>query len=113
MPMKYELIGILLGLALYNQVLLNLSFPLVMYKKLQNEPVGLDVSFCSVFYTFCRISRTLTLNSIRVSLQSVSMSTMTSRRSSRYPSRQQRKSGAKPFTLISRYSSTSPLLHPP
>ena len=32
---NYELIGILLGLALYNGTILNLSFPDVIYKKLK------------------------------------------------------------------------------
>ena len=40
-PIYYELMGKLLGLAIYNQVLLDLNFPLVLYKKLQKEPVCL------------------------------------------------------------------------
>ncbi|CAD8051213.1 unnamed protein product [Paramecium sonneborni] len=38
MPIKYELIGMILGLALYNQVCLDLQFPQVVFKKLMNEP---------------------------------------------------------------------------
>jgi hypothetical protein len=38
----FQLIGILLGLAIYNAVILDLHFPLVVYKKLLGEPVGLD-----------------------------------------------------------------------
>ncbi|CAD8143688.1 unnamed protein product [Paramecium pentaurelia] len=38
MPIKYELIGMILGLALYNQVYLDLQFPQVIFKKLMNEP---------------------------------------------------------------------------
>lgn len=34
-PLNYQLIGILLGLALYNQTILDLSFPLAVYKKLK------------------------------------------------------------------------------
>ncbi|CAD8203627.1 unnamed protein product [Paramecium octaurelia] len=39
MPIYYSLIGKLLGLALYNQVLLDVRFPTVLFKKLQNEKV--------------------------------------------------------------------------
>ncbi|CAD8051862.1 unnamed protein product [Paramecium sonneborni] len=39
MPIKFELIGMLLGLALYNQVLLDISFPQLVFKKLMNEEV--------------------------------------------------------------------------
>lgn len=37
MPIYYSLIGKLLGLALYNQVLLDVRFPTVIFKKLQGE----------------------------------------------------------------------------
>ncbi|CAD8110611.1 unnamed protein product [Paramecium sonneborni] len=37
MAIYYSLIGKLLGLALYNQVLLDVRFPTVLFKKLQNE----------------------------------------------------------------------------
>jgi len=40
--LEFELIGTLLGLAIYNSVILDLHFPLVVYKKLLGEPVGLD-----------------------------------------------------------------------
>ncbi|CAD8049649.1 unnamed protein product [Paramecium primaurelia] len=42
MPIKYELIGMLLGLALYNQVLLDINFPQLVFKKLMNEPVSFE-----------------------------------------------------------------------
>lgn len=38
----YTLIGILCGLAIYNQTIINLPFPTAMYKKLLNE--GIDLS---------------------------------------------------------------------
>ncbi|CAD8054024.1 unnamed protein product [Paramecium primaurelia] len=38
-PIKYELVGMILGLALYNQVNLDLQFPQVIFKKLMNEPI--------------------------------------------------------------------------
>ncbi|XP_011882075.1 PREDICTED: probable E3 ubiquitin-protein ligase HERC4 isoform X2 [Vollenhovia emeryi] len=38
----YYLIGILCGLAIYNFVIINLPFPLVLYKKLLGESVGLS-----------------------------------------------------------------------
>lgn len=41
-PIQFNLTGILLGLALYNQVLLDIRFPLVVFKKLMDEPVGLE-----------------------------------------------------------------------
>jgi hypothetical protein len=34
--------GKLLGLGLYNQVLLDIKFPQVVFKKLQDEAVGLE-----------------------------------------------------------------------
>lgn len=37
----YRLIGTLIGLAIYNFTIINLPFPLVMYKKLLKESVGL------------------------------------------------------------------------
>lgn len=37
----YKLIGLLLGLAIYNFTIINLPFPLAMYKKLLNESVEL------------------------------------------------------------------------
>ncbi|XP_043288767.1 probable E3 ubiquitin-protein ligase HERC4 isoform X2 [Venturia canescens] len=38
----YLLIGVLCGLAIYNFIIIDLPFPLVLYKKLLNEPVGLS-----------------------------------------------------------------------
>ncbi|XP_070528774.1 probable E3 ubiquitin-protein ligase HERC4 isoform X3 [Cardiocondyla obscurior] len=38
----YFLIGVLCGLAIYNFVIINLPFPLVLYKKLLGESVGLN-----------------------------------------------------------------------
>jgi hypothetical protein len=42
MPIQYELMGILLGLALYNQVLLDIKFPQVVFKKIMNEPISIE-----------------------------------------------------------------------
>lgn len=39
---KYELIGIILGLALFNNVILDIKFPLVIYKKLLELPLSLE-----------------------------------------------------------------------
>jgi ubiquitin-protein ligase E3 A len=39
---EYELIGKLLGLAIFNNVLLDIRFPQVVYKKLLRQPIGLD-----------------------------------------------------------------------
>ena len=39
---EFELIGILLGVAIYNGVILDARFPHVVYKKVMNKPVGLD-----------------------------------------------------------------------
>jgi len=38
----YELIGVLFGLALYNSVLLDVRFPLAMYRKILGLPLGLE-----------------------------------------------------------------------
>jgi len=35
-PIKFELVGIILGLAIYNGVILDVHFPMVIYKKLMN-----------------------------------------------------------------------------
>ncbi|KAG1687004.1 hypothetical protein DVH05_005744 [Phytophthora capsici] len=40
--MEYELIGTLLGLAIYNAVILDVSFPHTVYKKLMGCPLGLE-----------------------------------------------------------------------
>ena len=37
MPLRYEMVGALLGLAIYNQVLLDIKFPMVVYKKIYGE----------------------------------------------------------------------------
>lgn len=37
----YFLIGILCGLVIYNFIIIDLPFPLALYKKLLHEPVGL------------------------------------------------------------------------
>lgn len=39
---EFELIGILIGLAIYNSHILEFQFPLVLYKKLMGQSVGLD-----------------------------------------------------------------------
>ena len=39
---EYNLIGRLLGLAIYNGVILNIQFPLALYKKLLGYPVVLS-----------------------------------------------------------------------
>lgn len=41
--MNFELTGTLVGLAIYNSVLLDLPLPKVAFKKLLDEPVGLEV----------------------------------------------------------------------
>lgn len=38
----YHLIGVLCGLAIYNQTIIDLPFPLALYKKLLDKPVNLD-----------------------------------------------------------------------
>lgn len=40
--------GILLGLALYNQVLLDIKFPLVVFKKIMNEPISIEVNYIKI-----------------------------------------------------------------
>ena len=39
---QFELVGIMLGLALYNGVIITLSFPSLMYKKLLKEKIMLE-----------------------------------------------------------------------
>ncbi|XP_045600512.2 LOW QUALITY PROTEIN: probable E3 ubiquitin-protein ligase HERC4 [Procambarus clarkii] len=41
-PATYALIGIVCGLAIYNFTIINLPFPLALYKKLLGQSVGLD-----------------------------------------------------------------------
>lgn len=38
----FELVGFVIGLALYNGVILGINFPLIMYKKLLEEPISLE-----------------------------------------------------------------------
>ncbi|KAI9205892.1 uncharacterized protein BJ171DRAFT_422591 [Polychytrium aggregatum] len=39
---QFELVGTIIGLAIYNGVILNVSFPSVLYKKILNEPITLE-----------------------------------------------------------------------
>jgi hypothetical protein len=39
---EYKLVGMLLGLAVYNSVILDVHFPLALYKKLMTVPVTLQ-----------------------------------------------------------------------
>jgi len=39
---RYELVGVLFGLALYNSVLLDVHFPLAVYRKILGLPLGLE-----------------------------------------------------------------------
>lgn len=39
---EYKLVGLLLGLAVYNSVILDLHFPLGLYKKLMDVDIGLQ-----------------------------------------------------------------------
>ena len=39
---KYEIVGVLFGLAVYNSVLLNVNFPLAVYRKILGLPLGLE-----------------------------------------------------------------------
>lgn len=43
-PLNFELSGMLLGLSIYNAVNLDVKFPIVVYKKLLDEPVTLKVN---------------------------------------------------------------------
>lgn len=42
MPVTFEIVGILLGIAIYNNVLLDIKFPRVIFKKLLREPLTLE-----------------------------------------------------------------------
>ncbi len=42
MAPEFGLVGTMLGLAIYNSVILDLPFPLLVYKKLCNKPVGME-----------------------------------------------------------------------
>lgn len=41
-PEMYNLVGTICGLAIYNFIIINLPFPLALYKKLLNENVGMS-----------------------------------------------------------------------
>lgn len=41
-PLKFELIGIIIGLAIYNGHILDIHFPLAMYKKLLNHQITVE-----------------------------------------------------------------------
>ena len=40
---EFRLVGSLLGLAVYSSVILDVHFPLVVYKKLLRQPIGFQV----------------------------------------------------------------------
>merc|ERR1719436_173378 len=42
--LQFELFGIVLGLAIYNQVILDVKFPKALYKKLMNDDIELGLS---------------------------------------------------------------------
>ena len=44
---QYRLIGILLGLAIYNNVILDIRFPVVIYRKLIGCPITFDDLYSS------------------------------------------------------------------
>ena len=44
---EYQLIGLLLGLAIYNNIILDIRFPLVIYRKLLGCPVDFSDLFSS------------------------------------------------------------------
>ena len=49
LKIKYELIGIILGLAIFNKMILDIKFPMVIYKKLLGRKVGLeDMKECDI-----------------------------------------------------------------
>lgn len=53
---KFELIGFILGLALYNSVILDIHFPRVVYKKLLGNEITMEVcNKMSYFYRICLI----------------------------------------------------------
>lgn len=58
---KYELIGIILGLALFNNIILDVKLPLVVYKKLLEQPTNLeDMKECDpeLYQTFSYLKNT-------------------------------------------------------
>ena len=42
-PLNFELAGMILGLSIYNAVNLDVKFPVIVYKKLLDEPLTLKV----------------------------------------------------------------------
>ena len=49
LKIKYELIGIILGLAIFNKIILDVKFPMVIYKKLLGKEIGLeDMKECDI-----------------------------------------------------------------
>lgn len=44
---EYQLIGLLLGLAIYNNIILDIRFPMVIYRKLLGCPVDFTDLFSS------------------------------------------------------------------
>jgi ubiquitin-protein ligase E3 A len=69
-PEEYRLVGILLGLAMYNNTILDLKFPSVVYKKLMGVKVGLhdlkdiDVDLVNGFETMLKYEVCSRSNSI-------------------------------------------------
>lgn len=47
-PLTFELAGMILGLAIYNAINLDINFPIVLYKKLLDEKLTLQV--CPFYY---------------------------------------------------------------
>jgi hypothetical protein len=41
-PSEYEMIGVLVGVAIYNSIIVDLQMPTALYKKLKGDPVTLD-----------------------------------------------------------------------
>lgn len=41
-PEEFELVGTILGIAIYNSVILDMRFPMAVYKKLMGAPLSLD-----------------------------------------------------------------------
>lgn len=59
---EYQLIGLLLALAIYNNIILDIRFPLVIYRKLLGCPIDFSDLFSShPVMLYCRTSLLLTL----------------------------------------------------
>lgn len=41
-PLVFELVGVILGLAIYNNIILDIKLSDIIYKKLLNEPIGIE-----------------------------------------------------------------------